>query len=243
MPLCGDAWRQALRPNEFIAMRMSISQIADLLAAYECQTSSISCAKSDCVGSHIRTVFLRAWAPAQQMIERADMRVGDIHDMNIVPDAGAVRRLVIVADDADRLACQRGAQHQRRQVAQTGLRQRRSHGAEGPTLDSLVTRGRDHRRLPQTYVAATRRLPLCLAGDHSEPNPVVPASMPQAPRHQPVAGDRRRQPPRSPSNTTQSATSTSTSPRFVPERVSSTASWRLIAHRSSPLPSYIRLPT
>src|SRR6476660_7271255 len=81
-----------------------------------------------------------------------------------------------------------------RQVAQTGLRQRRSHGAESSALDSPVARGRGYRRrLPQAYAAAARRLPLCPAGDHSEPDPVVPASMPQASRHQPVAGDRRRQ--------------------------------------------------
>src|SRR4029079_17143688 len=58
------------------------------------------------------------------------------------------------------------------------------HGAEGSALDSPVARGRGHRRrLPQAHDAAARRLPLCPAGDHSEPDSVVPASMSKASRH------------------------------------------------------------
>jgi transposase-like protein len=49
--------------------------------------------------------------------------------------------------------------------------------------------------------------------------------------------------PKKPFKSYRSATSTSTSPRFVPARVSSTSSWRSIAHRSLPSPSYTRLPT
>jgi transposase-like protein len=55
-----------------------------------------------------------------------------------------------------------------------------------------------------------------------------------------IAGDKVS---KKPFKRTQSATFTSTSPRFVPGRVSSTSSWRSIAHRSLRLPSFTRLPT
>ena len=56
-----------------------------------------------------------------------------------------------------------------------------------------------------------------------------------------IAGDKTSK--KNPSNAIQSATSTLTSPRSAPGRESSTCSWRSIAHRSLPSPSYILPPT
>ncbi len=42
--------------------------------------------------------------------------------------------------------------------------------------------------------AAARRLPLCAAADHPASDAVIPASLPTAPRHQPIAGGRSSKP-------------------------------------------------
>src|ERR1700758_2505463 len=52
----------------------------------------------------------------------------------------------------------------------------------GPTEARSTVRG-DHRRFPTAYAAATRRLPLCAAADHPTPDPIIPPSLPPAPRH------------------------------------------------------------
>ena len=51
--------------------------------------------------------------------------------------------------------------------------------------------GSDHRRFPAAYAAVARRLPLRTAADHPTSHAVIPAPLPQATRHQPIAGDRR----------------------------------------------------
>jgi hypothetical protein len=50
--------------------------------------------------------------------------------------------------------------------------------------------GGDHRRFPAAYAAAARRLPLCAAADHPASDAVIPASLPLASRHQPIAAGR-----------------------------------------------------
>ena len=65
---------------------------------------------------------------------------------------------------------------------------------QGSQVDSAFHRGGgDHRRFPAAHAAATRRLSLCAAADHSASDAVIPASLPPASRHQPIAGGRRRQ--------------------------------------------------
>ena len=74
------------------------------------------------------------------------------------------------------------------------LGRRSADRAEGPEVDGAVDRGGgDHRRLPAAYAAAARRLPLRPAADDSAPDTLVPASLPAASWHQPLAGCRRRQ--------------------------------------------------
>ena len=80
------------------------------------------------------------------------------------------------------------------QVAQAGLRARCADGPQGGSFHRSDGRGGScNRRLPQAHPAAARRLPLCLAGDHSAPDPLVTAQMPATAWHQPVAGGGRRQ--------------------------------------------------
>ena len=95
-------------------------------------------------------------------------------------------------------------------------------GAEGGSLDRAdAGGGGDHRRLPPAHAAAARRLPLRPAAHHPAPDPLEPASLPAAARHQSAARDRRRQAQRrSASRPIRSATSTSTSPRSAPKRAS-----------------------
>ena len=81
-----------------------------------------------------------------------------------------------------------------RQVAAADLGPRPAHGAEGSALDGAVTRGRGGGgRLSASYAPAPRRLPLRAPGHDPTPDPLVASSLPPAPRHQPVAGNRRRQ--------------------------------------------------
>ena len=69
-----------------------------------------------------------------------------------------------------------------------------SYRPEKTAVHSSVGRGRGgRRRIPPAYIAAARRLSLCPAGDHSASHALLAASLPATPRHQPVAGRRRRQ--------------------------------------------------
>jgi hypothetical protein len=102
----------------------------------------------------------------------------------------------------------RAIQHSQMQNGQESLRacqalrhqpQDRGEVAGSPTcrpdrraeIHGSVGLGRgDHRGLPQAHAAAAGRLPLCPAGNHPAPDPLVTASLPAAPRPRSTAACR-----------------------------------------------------
>lgn len=80
------------------------------------------------------------------------------------------------------------------EVARSGDDGRCRHGSERAALDrSDAGGGGDHRRLSAAYPAAAGRLPLRASAHDPASDPLQPAPVPAATRHQPLARGRRRQ--------------------------------------------------
>jgi len=77
-------------------------------------------------------------------------------------------------------------------VKEVELGGRRANGTEGARFDGVDDRGRGRgRRLSALHSAAPRRLPPCAPADGPDPDVVIPASLPAAPRDEPSAQTRR----------------------------------------------------
>ncbi len=88
---------------------------------------------------------------------------------------------------------------------------------------------------------AARRLSLCPAGHHPASDPLFPASLLSAPRHQPAAGRAKATSlPRRRSRPIPSAISTSILPRSEPKKASSISSWPLTGRQNLPSPNSMR---
>src|SRR5438309_9872023 len=76
-------------------------------------------------------------------------------------------------------------------MAQAQLRRRFADRSETAELNRAVDRGGgDCRRVPSAHLTAARRLPVCAASDDPASDPIIVASLSEAPRHlAPAAGE------------------------------------------------------
>ena len=67
---------------------------------------------------------------------------------------------------------------------------RYTDGSKEPVVDGFEHgRGSNRRCIPEAHSAAVGRLPLRSTGDHPASDAIVPAPLPAAARHLPLAGD------------------------------------------------------